>query len=555
MIHWHNDPDGYLVETLTALGAVLALAESDAIGPVQWFSRWIAEGGHAGSAVLAIDGHTAGVLQGENAGQGLLVVWAIENGITSNELVLMLLGEGYGSASASADNARDGGGNTDSSSNSSNSSNSSAFILRGTAALSLTAHATLSRVKVFTALPLQAKATLRWISSATLKAIKPIKAKAAFRFIARHGTAQPPSGLAMHMKIIADPYRPEVIRDQYLRIWFNGQPSQCRISLKMDDNAEFEPAFTWQNPGNTRPAIVKIDSAEIPSDGQTHRITVSVWQQVGSQTSARSTISDFAKTPNIRPANQPEWCGATTIRQGEVIRQKVNGYLTVVGHTSDLTRIDWRHSGAVQIMARIPRHPKPGKTIDSTLIVGYADHDETTFYAEQIGAQLDWTTGLPEPVTFGVAAIQHGTFGPVTWANAPVNILAVYPNPTDISTNPDVIAGTVETLDLGGMKEKIGQQVFAQFGWPYPGYYDSVTAEVRTRRDTVRTTIDKTLRRIKDITRQGGSVTLDDLGRFEARWNEARTVRSVAFIASLGFIEGTKAGYVLTDQQAKALKP
>ncbi len=98
-ITWQNDPDGYLVATLTATGAVLAVAQSDATGPVQWFSRWIAEGGHRESATLQIDGNTARVLQGEKAGQGLLVVWAIAAGITSNELVLMLLGEGYSSAS------------------------------------------------------------------------------------------------------------------------------------------------------------------------------------------------------------------------------------------------------------------------------------------------------------------------------------------------------------------------------------------------------------------------------------------------------------------------
>lgn len=698
MINWQNDPDGYAVTTLTTTGAVLALAESDTSGPVQWFSYWIAEGGHADSAVLAMDGHTVRILQGENAGQGLLMVWAIENGIVSNELVLMLLGEGYGSASyGSASTGNTGTGNTGTANaialrsratlklvakgalsgiNSNNdwygqvpattlpgavpfillptggpdgkpcfqsgtiphngisqarfiapsrgtftigykvssegnydfltaktqfSANnlfrvsgvtnwatatvtvvegetlditytkdgsavggldagwftvafeSDACILQGRAALSLHLRGGLSGAK--TTNLMQGKTLLALTAKATISTKKTLKAKAAFRFMARHGIAQPPSGLAMQMKIIADPYRPDVILDQYLRVWFNGHPGQCRIALKLDDNAEFEPAFVWQNPGVIHPAIIKIDSAEIPADGQTHRLTVSVWQAIGYKTSARSSINDLARTPNLRPVTQPEWCGITAIRQGEVIRRVSGGSNYIIGHINDLTRIDWRHTGAVQIMARIPRHPKPGKTLYSTLIVGYADHDETTFYAEQIGAQLDWTNGLPEPVTFGVAAIQHGTFGPVTWANTPVNIIAVYPNPTDISTNPDVIAGTVETLDLGWMKEKIGQQVFAQFGWSYPGYYDSVTAEVRKRRDIVRSAIDQTLRRIKDITRQGGNVTLDDLGRFEARWNEARTLRSVALVASPGFITGVKTSQVLTDAQAKALKP
>ena len=138
MINWQNDPDGYAVTTLTTTGAVLALAESDTSGPVQWFSYWIAEGGHADSAVLAMDGHTVRILQGENAGQGLLMVWAIENGIVSNELVLMLLGEGYGSASyGSASTGNTGTGNT---------GTANAIALRSRATLKLVAKGALSGI-------------------------------------------------------------------------------------------------------------------------------------------------------------------------------------------------------------------------------------------------------------------------------------------------------------------------------------------------------------------------------------------------------------------------
>ena len=69
------------------------------------------------------------------------------------------------------------------------------------------------------------------------------------------------------------------------------------------------------------------------------------------------------------------------------------------------------------------------------------------------------------------------------------------------------------------------------------------------------THLDVYKRQIKDLIRRGGRVILDDLGRFEARWNETRTVRSVGFAPSPGFIAGTRAGYPLTDAQAKALNP
>jgi len=546
MIDWQNDPDGYHVETLTTTGAVLAIAQCDATGPVQWFSRWIAEGGHANSAVLAIDGHTARVIQGENAGQGLLVIWAMMDGIASNELVLMLLGGGEGNAStphADTDTSTPHKTDTD------NSSRVNDCTLRGKATLHLAASAALSIIKVFRVLPMKAKATLRFISRGILNARKGMRAKAVLRFIARHKTAQPPSGLTMKMKIFIDPFRPDVIRDQYLLIWFNGHPNHCRIALKIDDDAEFQPAFIWQNPGNTAPAIVKIDSAEIPSDGQTHRITVSVWQQVGNQTSARATLSDFAKTPNIRPPTQPEWCGATSIRQGETIKGKVDGYTRTIGHISDLTRINWRHTGAVQLMARIPVLKKGNQYALQDCIIGYADHNETTFYVENIGEKISGAGGILHDVLFGVAAIQNGTFGPVTWANAPVKIREVHPDPYTPDSNPD--AATARVLYLDWMKEEIGKALFTENGWTYPGY-GSPAADIK-RRDTIHQAIDKTLRRIKETTRQGGNVTLDDLGRFEARWNPERTLRSVGFVASPGFIEGTKRGITITDQQAKAM--
>ena len=424
---------------------------------------------------------------------------------------------------------------------------SDTFAIQGRAALSLMMQGVLRGAT--TARMLQGRARLRLTVIGLLNPRKAIKAKVALRLLARHGTAQPPSGLGMQMTILADPYRPAVIRDQYLRVWFNGHPHHCRIALKLDEGVEFEPVFTWQNPGVTAPAIVKIDSAEIPGDGQTHQLTVRVWQAVGNRTSASSRIRQIAQMPVLRPASQPEWCGATPIRQGETLRS--GPYNTVIGHVSDLTRIDWRHSGAVQIMARLP---KAGAVTLATIIVGYADHDETTFYVENLGLAMGWSGGVLHPVLFGVAAIQHGTFGPVCWAATPVSIRDIDQTPQKAETNPDVIAGTARILRLDWLKDEIGKAIFLQNGWIYPDYWATGTADTR-RRDIVNQALDKLLRAIKDRIRRGGSVTLDDLGRFEARWNATRTVRSVGFIASLGFMEGTKAGYVLTDAQAKGLNP
>ena len=533
-ITWQNDPDGYLVATLTATGAVLAVAQSDATGPVQWFSRWIAEGGHRESATLQIDGNTAFVLQGEKAGQGLFVVWAIENGMASNELVLMLLGEGYSSASnGTVSDSTIGDGTVSEKDGSGGISGSGETGETGTIET------------VFSAIQGQASLALNVKGIVRIK--KPLKAKATLQLIARQGTAQIPTGLGMKMTILTDPYRPDVIRDQYLMVWFNGNPNQCKIALQIDDGAEFQPAFTWQNPGTTSSAILKIDGAEIPGDGQSHLIKVSVWQAIGQSTSARATLSDYAKTPTVRPATQPSWCGVTAIRQGETL-YSTDGYHSIIGHIGDLTRVEWRHTGAVKIMAKVPvANEKTTGFHDSIISVGYADYDETQFFAEGIGSNIGWRGGDFHNVLFGVAAIHGGQFGPITWANTPVKIKEVYQNPSIAPNSPDDIAGTAIAKAYSTFREEVAMALFAANGWAYPNYW-----EASPRRDTARMAVDQLLLRIKDIIRKGGSVTLDDLGRFEARWNPARTVRSVAFVASAGFITGTRAGILLTDQQAKA---
>ena len=426
--------------------------------------------------------------------------------------------------------------------------------LKAKATVTLVAHAVLSSIKMFTLISIKSKGAIGLTGKGLLHVMKSLKAKAALRLLAKQGTAQPPSGLGMQMTIIADPYRPDVILDQVLRVWFNGHPSQCRVALKIDDGAEFQPAFTWQNPGVTAPAIVRIDSAAIAGDGMNHQITVSVWQAVGTQTSPASTSSQISKTPFIRTTLKPEWCGATLIRQGEF--EQLDTHRNEIVSVSDLTRIEWRHPGAVKIIARVPVEYTQSKAILSDKVIGYADYNETTFYAEDVGLKCAFAGHVLQDVLFGVAAIQNGSFGPITWANAPIKIRDRYTRKPVTPDSPDRIAGTVQSWGLDWLKKRIKQTIFEENGWKYPGDYSYGASQFDiTRLNIIDTAITKALLRIKGQVRFGGSVTLDELGRFEARWNEANTTRSVAFVASTGFVTGTRLGRVMTDAQAKALKP
>lgn len=525
MIAWQNDPDGYAVTTLTTTGAVLALAESATSGSVQWFSRWIAEGGHADSAVLALDGHTVRILQGANAGQGLLIVWAIENGIASNELVLMLLGEGYGSASTGINSNNDGYGPVP------------ATTLPGAVPLIL-----LPTGIITIPIPMQTRAALRLMAKATLTAIKTLKARATLKLQAKPLAANAipaPSGLGAAMKIISDPWQKDRILDQYLRLWFYGHPRQCAVAVNIDHGTEFQPAWTWENPGTTQPAILKIDGADIPGDGLIHQITVRVWQAVSGKTSLSSTITLFEKTPKPALADQPDWCGATLIRQG-------------TPELADLTRIDWRHDGAVAMVARYPKwNNATAKAVTTQSIIGYADYDEDHFIMENMGLLLDiFNFQTVRDVTFGVCAIGHNELGPPLFA-PPVSIKVRRLPEAITPTSPDqATAQNWKTQIVPRSSYSIPTTFNA---WLRSEVTQSLGRSLSTLDNNV---VDQALYRlflkIKDAIRQGGTVTLDNLGRFEARWNTTRTTRSVAFVASPGYQEGTRAGRIMTDEEAKA---
>lgn len=101
-IFWDNDSDGYAVATLATPGTVLATARTDHGAPVAFYSAWTPEGGDAESVIIESDGYEARIVQGENAGQGLLVLWAAADGDFSPEITLMVLGAPAGAYEVAA---------------------------------------------------------------------------------------------------------------------------------------------------------------------------------------------------------------------------------------------------------------------------------------------------------------------------------------------------------------------------------------------------------------------------------------------------------------------
>ena len=99
---WNHTDSPYAVATLSAPGALLATAEALGTENVQFTWDWQAadgSGNMTGWPLIEPIGRQLRILQGEETRQGLLTLFASRFGLETEELVLMILAKGYGSAS------------------------------------------------------------------------------------------------------------------------------------------------------------------------------------------------------------------------------------------------------------------------------------------------------------------------------------------------------------------------------------------------------------------------------------------------------------------------
>lgn len=327
-----------------------------------------------------------------------------------------------------------------------------------------------------------------------------------------------PSNLNGKMELIKNPYNPSQIIDQRLMIWFVGNPSNIKITLKVDDEQETQPGFIWVNPGITDRAILQIDSAEIPVDGYAHQLTIHAWEEQDGQPSDIAELKLIQKTQRLNVVQPPNACHAILIRSGD-------------DEIPDMTKVTWDHPGAVKITAKYPQLIS-WKFVIKNEVIGFADHNENQFIVENLGAKFN---GISQrDVTFGVIAIQNGAESEPIFATP----VLIYPRVKKAEKNPDAYKARAinQTTVMSEIYQKIASE---RSSMPSNGF------------DIIRITINQFNKKIKDIVRTGGSVKIDHFGTFKAQWNDDNTERSVSFIPSLGFKEGTKRGEIMTDAEAR----
>ena len=409
---------------------------------------------------------------------------------------------------------------------------------------------------------MRAAATLTLTAAGRLRQPAPLRGRAVFTLTARGRLRRPtplrgrasvvltahafaPRGLGAKLQVIRERLTQAVLH-QSLQVWVQTAPPGLRLALRVDDGPAVETPFAWENPHGGLPAVLALAGTALPQDGFTHYLTVLAWRETAGIASARSSFT-FPVQLAAPPVLMPEWVGARLLRQ--------NGT-----ELPDLVEITWRASTAVAVMANL--RPQASGQSAINLSLGAADRDESRLLAEGIGARFELQDNQRYPVYFGVAGIRGGQQSPVRWIDAPLPIQASdgAPAAATVQTS-DTLAGTVRALVssiqpgyASTFKTELQAAVLAQLG-ALPANGNTVIEQALYR----------LVLKIKDVTRKGGSVTLDDLGAFGVRWSAPRTARhpvtgvetvvpaqrQPTFTASSGFKVGTRAGLLLTDAEAR----
>ena len=354
-----------------------------------------------------------------------------------------------------------------------------------------------------------------------------------------------PRGLGAKLKVIRERFTNAVLQ-QSLQVWVQTKPPGLRLALRVDDDPAVETPFIWENPHGGLPAVLAIAGTALPQDGFTHYLTVLAWRETAGITSARSSFTVPVQLA-APPVPIPEWVNARLLRQNS-------------SELPDLVEITWRASTAVAVVANL--RPQFSGQFAVNIALGAADRDESRLLAEGIGVHFELQDNQCYPVYFGVAGIRGGQQSPVRWIDAPVLIQASDGTPTPEATQtPDTQAGTARTLvsaivvgTASTFKTELQAAVLAQLG-ALPANGNAIIEQALYR----------LFLKLKDVTRKGGTVILDNLGAFGVRWSAPRTARhpvtgvetvlpaqrQPTFTASSGFKVGTHAGLLLTDAEAR----
>lgn len=290
-----------------------------------------------------------------------------------------------------------------------------------------------------------------------------------------------------------------------------------KVSASIDGAPDVEGVFQALSP-----TMTKINGIEIPRDGLSHTVVVKFWihDSVANEDSDPLLIPAFPAVFDLEPPALPTAVTATRLRDGN-------------DAIPDQVLLAWESPDPVDIYVvdslQKKRKVYSANTNESSVVL-----ENSRRYGTQ--------DGTAQSYKFGCAAFNRSVQSEIVYA-APITITA---GEKEIAPpTPDEIAGTAEKMNQA--------QLVSQMATELPSV-DSAT---------ISTVINALISKIKSVVALGGSVSLNDLGQFAAKWSEDKisstgllvpAARSGLFLESDGFTKGTKLGRVMSDTEAALLK-
>jgi nucleoid DNA-binding protein len=338
--------------------------------------------------------------------------------------------------------------------------------------------------------------------------------------------------------------------NDFLMLWTGTNPTAIQVQVDVEDitdpagffDVDYTNATTYSE-SSVGMSMVKLTEEIIPRDGLTHALKFRIRYNCGGDVSA--WVEEDWKTAvyKLAPPEAPASVSATLIRDR-------------VDVIPDRVRVNWTWAAT-----------NPGDVVEvyaidflgkKHLIYEESDNAVTTCTVENVSRfyKVEQPPAVQTAYRFGVLAKNRSSKSDLT-ISAVVQITSAIED-TDPPT-PDEVAGTAEDVTFPGLIQKFTAEVNAD---------NSLTAENRLVITGVAYPLVRDLfRALRKVIMTGGSVTVEDIGVFKAKWSSERmgrnpsngesvlipAARGVGFTPSIGFKTGTKLGRIMTDAEAKAL--
>jgi nucleoid DNA-binding protein len=336
--------------------------------------------------------------------------------------------------------------------------------------------------------------------------------------------------------------------NEFLFRWQGRVPELAEIEVDVDDIIDPTGFFPIPVTNITTYAetsmglcLAKANEQIIPQDGLNHLLLFRVRYHVNGDAGPYVQTPVYSAVHAVPPPAAPASLTATRLRDR-------------TGDVGDVVHFSW---------AKAAVNGGDGIEIYTTTVLDKAHRlyqsngAETSCRIDNVSrfvVREDESEVQPEPFGFYIVATNISGKSDPTNGNALTLTPRLKPSrpPT-----PDELAGTAREVEYATLKAEVFADVLSALG--------ALPAEGQS---IVNSAVDQAFLKIKDVVRLGGSVEVADFGVVAAKWTNERLARNPAtgapivvppyrnlgFTPSLGFKDGTKAGTILTDAQAKALR-